>query len=225
MLRIFAFWRIKHSVLMTNKTMKPGDLPRKKISRLEFLKTVVGTAACGGAVTADVLARNAAAPAPKAGERERPKEPIFDKLEAAERYYDRHPAFAKAFAFLRSSSLANLAPGKHEIEGDRLFCLISKSPGRKRSEAKLEAHRKYIDIQYIIAGADQIGWKPTAACASPETAYDPAKDIIFFKDPPRKWAKVSAGSFAIFFPRDAHAPLVSEGEIHKAVMKVAVTSG
>jgi biofilm protein TabA len=147
---------------------------------------------------------------------------IIDKLQHAKRYFKMHPAFEKAFAFLRQKGLAKLPAGRHEIDGDRLFCIISKGPGRSRSEAKLEAHRKYIDIQYVIAGADEMGFKPTADCKLVDTSYDADKDIEFFKDSPDSWTEVPAGSFVIFFPQDAHAPLVSSGEIHKAVLKIAV---
>lgn len=147
---------------------------------------------------------------------------IIDKLQHAERYFEMHPAFEKAFAFLRQDDLTDLPAGRHEIDGDRLFCIISKGPGRTRAEAKLEAHRKYIDIQYVIAGTDEMGWKPTADCKVIDTYYDTDNDIEFFKDQPERWTPVPAGSFVIFFPQDAHAPLVGSGEIHKAVLKIAV---
>jgi YhcH/YjgK/YiaL family protein len=147
---------------------------------------------------------------------------IINKLQHAERYFNVHPAFEKAFAFLRQNGLAELPTGRHEIDSDRLFCMISKGPGRSRAEAKLEAHRKYIDIQYVIAGTDEMGWRPTADCKLTDTSYDADKDIEFFKDKPDNWTPVPAGSFVIFFPKDAHAPLVSSGEIHKVVLKIAV---
>ena len=147
---------------------------------------------------------------------------IIDKLQNAERYYGMHPAFEKAFAFLRRSDLAELPADRYEIDGDRLFCTISKGPGRSRAEAKLEAHRKYIDIQYVIGGKEEMGFKPTADCKLIDTSYDADKDIGFFKDQPDSWTHVPVGSFVIFFPQDAHAPLVGSGEIHKAVLKIAV---
>jgi len=147
---------------------------------------------------------------------------IINKLQHAERYFRMHPAFEKAFTFLRQDDLAELPADRYEIDGDRLFCIISKGPGRSREEAKLEAHRKYIDIQYVIAGTDEMGFKPTANCKVIDTEYDADKDIMFFKDKPDSWTQVPAGSFVIFFPKDAHAPLVSKGEIHKVVLKIAV---
>ena len=147
---------------------------------------------------------------------------IIARLDEAENYFDLHLAFEKAFMFLGQGNLAELPVGRHEINGDSLFCLISKGPGKTREEARLEAHRKYIDIQYIISGTDEMGWKPTADCTIQDEVYDAEKDIEFFKDEPASWNKVPAGSFIIFFPQDAHAPMVSDGEIHKAVLKIAV---
>ena len=147
---------------------------------------------------------------------------IMDQLDRAGRCVGMHPAFPQAFAFLNRADLATLPPGRYEIDGQRLFCSISNGPGRSRQEADLEAHRKYIDIQYVIAGTEVMGWKPTAECRISKTAYNPAEDIEFFSDEPATWTEVPAGSFVIFFPRDAHAPLVGEAPIHKAVLKIAV---
>ncbi|MBN2313477.1 MAG: YhcH/YjgK/YiaL family protein [Sedimentisphaerales bacterium] len=147
---------------------------------------------------------------------------ILDRLENAEKYYAMHPDFEKVFAFLRQSNLAELPAERYVIDGEKVFCMISKGPGRSRAEAKLEAHRKYIDIQYVIAGSDDMGWKPTADCKLVDTVYEADNDIGFFNDKPDSWTQVPAGSFVIFFPEDAHAPLVSDDEIHKAVVKIAV---
>ena len=147
---------------------------------------------------------------------------IVDRLDKAEHYFDMHPAFEKAFTFLRQNNLSELSLGRHEIDGDRLFCKISKCPGRKRTESRLEMHRKYIDIQYVIAGTDEMGWKPASECKVIDVPYNEDRDITYFKDESDSWTQVPAGSFAIFFPQDAHAPLVSDGEIHKVVVKVAV---
>src|SRR4030042_5372531 len=91
----------------------------------------------------------------------------MDRLKNAGKYGKLHPAFEKVFAFLERKDLAGLPLGRHEIEGDRVFCLIYKSQGRSREEARLEIHRKYIDTQYIIAGTDEMGWKPRAEWAPP----------------------------------------------------------
>jgi YhcH/YjgK/YiaL family protein len=147
---------------------------------------------------------------------------ILDTLDQAERYLALHPLFADAFEFLRSTDLKALAPGKHPVQGEQLFAIVEACAGRTRAEAKLECHRRYIDIQLVLEGVDEMGWKPLAVCADPVTEYDAARDIRFFNDAPSSWIATPPGSFCLFFPDDAHAPLVSAGSIRKVVMKIAV---
>jgi YhcH/YjgK/YiaL family protein len=147
---------------------------------------------------------------------------ILDTLGQADRYLVLHPLFARAFAFLRGTDLGALAPGRHMIQGEQLFAIVESCPGRSRSEAKLECHRGYIDIQLVLEGVDEMGWKPLAECADPATDYDAARDIGFFNDAPSSWIATPPGSFCLFFPDDAHAPLVSAGMIRKVVVKIAL---
>lgn len=150
------------------------------------------------------------------------KTPIVDRLENYEKYVALHPAFAKAFAFLRQNDMTKIEQTKHIIDGDKLFCSVATSQGRKREEGLLEAHRKYIDIQYVISGKEEMGFKPVAECKQVKEAYSAEKDIAFYSDAPATWIPVPPGSFIIFFPEDGHAPLIGEGDILKAVVKVAV---
>ena len=147
---------------------------------------------------------------------------ILDTLARADRYRALHPLFARAFAFLRSADLQALAPGRHAIQGERLFAIVEACAGRTRAEAKLECHRRYIDIQLVLQGIDEMGWKPVAACLDPATDYDAARDIRFFNDAPASWIATPPGAFCLFFPDDAHAPLVGMGMIRKVVVKIAV---
>ncbi len=147
---------------------------------------------------------------------------ILDHLQNAARYGQTHSRFQAAFEFLKSPKLATLEPGRHEINGDRLFVAIATDPGRGRSGAKLEVHRKYIDIQLVLSGNEEIGWKPAMACSQPEAEFDASRDIGFFRDAPALWLPMTAGTFAIFFPEDAHAPLGGEGPLRKAIAKVLI---
>ena len=147
---------------------------------------------------------------------------ILDTLARSDRYLALHPLFARAFDFLRSTDLDALEPGKHAIDGERLFAIVEACAGRTRAEAKLESHRRYIDIQLVLAGVDEMGWKPTADCVDPATDHDAARDIRFYNDAPASWVATPPGAFCMFFPDDAHAPLVGDGMIRKVVVKIAV---
>jgi len=87
---------------------------------------------------------------------------ILDTLINSARYAGMHPGFARAFAFLAATDLAALPPGRHEIDGDRIYVSIDHKDGRGEDGARLEAHRRYIDIQYTIDGNELIGWMPLA---------------------------------------------------------------
>jgi biofilm protein TabA len=68
---------------------------------------------------------------------------------------------------------------------------------------------------------DEMGWKALANCTQPVSDYSAEKDIQFFHDAPASWIATPSDAFCIFFPEDAHAPLVSRGHIRKVVFKVA----
>lgn len=147
---------------------------------------------------------------------------ILDTLENAGRYTALHPLFERAFDYLRQLPAQPPEIGRINLDGERLVAIYSEVGGRTRDQARLECHRRYIDIQYIIAGSDEMGWAPLHACQQCVAEFSAEKDIQFFHDAAHSWVRVPAGSFCIFFPEDAHAPLVSDGRIHKVVLKVEV---
>ena len=147
---------------------------------------------------------------------------ILSNLSQAGRYAALHPLFPRIFEYIRDTDLLSLAPGRYPIVDKQLFVIVESVPGRAREAAKLECHRKYIDIQLVLEGGEEMGWKALADCAQPVGDYSEEKDIRFFHDAPASWVAVPPGHFCIFFPEDAHAPLVSKTAIRKAIFKVAV---
>jgi YhcH/YjgK/YiaL family protein len=133
-----------------------------------------------------------------------------------------HPLFERGLRFLADTDLRALAPGRHSVDGDRIYLSIDHTHGRGHDGARLEAHRRYIDVQYTVQGDEEIGWMPLAECGQPIDEYNAARDISFFAARPTTWLAVPEGSFAIFFPDDAHAPLAGRGAVKKAILKIAV---
>ncbi len=147
---------------------------------------------------------------------------ILATIDQAIRYADCHQGLSRGFEFLQTTKLSDLADGKHEIDSQRLFAIVAHDVGRGREGAYLEVHRKYIDIQFVVSGDEVIGWQPLATCQSVKQPYDADTDLAFFLDRPQSWFALQPGSFAVFFPEDAHAPLAATGPVHKVVVKVAV---
>lgn len=147
---------------------------------------------------------------------------ILARLEESDRYASLTPGFSQALAFLRRPDLAQLAPGRYEIDGARVYASVMQAPGKTRDAARLEAHRRYIDVQYLVAGTDEMGWKSKPSCREAQGEYDATKEVEFYADKPEAWVAVPPGHLVIFFPEDAHAPMVATGMLHKVVVKVAV---
>lgn len=145
---------------------------------------------------------------------------IFDHIDNARRYYALHPGFPAAFEFLRRPDLAALPPGRNDIDGERMFCIVVRGPGKGRDGAELEMHRRYLDIQFTLAGTDALGWSPTHACRATGRGFDAAKDLELFTARPETWVMTPPNTFAILYPEDAHAPLGGIGELHKVVVKL-----
>jgi YhcH/YjgK/YiaL family protein len=146
---------------------------------------------------------------------------ILDTLDNAAKYAGLKDGLAEAFGFLGQPGLGDLDEGKYEIAGDRVFAIVARENGRQVSDAELEGHRKYIDVQYIISGNESMGWKAREGLVN-SVDYDDEKDLEFFEGEPDSIAQIPAGSFAVFFPTDAHLPLIGDGPIHKVIVKVAV---
>jgi len=147
---------------------------------------------------------------------------IIDTIDNIQRYAAIHPSFPHVFEYIRTTNLLTLANGKHVILNDDIFVLIQRGVGQTKAEAKLECHRKYIDIQLVLDGIDEMGWKPLADCQQAIDSFNTANDVQFFEDTPLNWLSTPPNRFCIFFPEDAHSGMVSEHQLHKAVFKVAV---
>ncbi len=130
-----------------------------------------------------------------------------------------------AFRFLEQTDLAELPLGRTPIEGNDVFVTLSKGMTKDPEQARLEAHRKYIDVQYVIAGQEQMGFLPSAKGLKVAQAYDDGKDVEFFVPPEGlPQIKVRAGGFAVFLPGQPHRPschLDGPHEVLKAVVKVS----
>jgi YhcH/YjgK/YiaL family protein len=146
---------------------------------------------------------------------------IFDSINNSDRYLGIHPGLKAAFEFLKTYPISQLKDGTHVIDGDYLFALGLATEGKGKEKAVFETHRKYIDIQYTVAGSDFIGWCEASRCTPDNQGYDPERDVEFYADRPEHWITVPAGHFAVFFAQDAHAPLGTDAGIHKVVVKVA----
>lgn len=144
---------------------------------------------------------------------------IVAALSDRERYYSTHELFHEAFDY----AMANyhlLEEGRHVVVKDKIDLIIANNDLRDRNEAPLEAHREYIDIQIVLSGTESYGVRDRNRCGTSCDGYDSERDIEFFEDKFENLITLHEGDFAVFFPEDAHAPLIGEGKVKKAILKI-----
>ncbi len=145
---------------------------------------------------------------------------IVDSLKNSALYYSVNPRLERAFAYLQTVDLETLAPGKYEIDGRDIFLNVVERDLKTREEAKLEVHNDYLDVQVVLRGEESFGWSERGNLRYPKEAFNTEKDIQFFDDVPQTYYTLRPGQFTILLPEDGHAPLVGEGPIRKAILKV-----
>lgn len=121
-----------------------------------------------------------------------------------------------------------IAPGRYEIRGDDLYVLVQNRISKPREERPHpETHRRYVDLQLCRGGSELIDWYP-AVCLREYTAYNEERDVAFFHRPESglQTLVMTPGTFAVFFPEDAHVPEITDGRNASTdmfVFKIALT--
>lgn len=147
---------------------------------------------------------------------------ILCTLADFQRHASLHPRFPELAELLTRLEPGTWPEGRTELDGEA-FYVMTVPEARTRPTAPLETHQRYIDVQVVLEGLDTMGWAPLSACPTVREPYDPAGDIAFFEEPPLARFPVPAGHVAVFFPEDAHVPLLGNGErVSKLVFKVRV---
>lgn len=147
---------------------------------------------------------------------------IKDQLVHAALYDSVHPLFKAAFQWIAENSKDDIQDGRFELNGDKLVALTQHYNTHPFDPKKFEAHKKYIDIQYIISGSEKIhlGNPNQMTTAVP---FNEIKDIAFFEGHGYD-VTMNAGDFMVIWPHEAHVPgadaYLSAVPVHKIVMKV-----
>ncbi|GAB1402714.1 YhcH/YjgK/YiaL family protein [Elusimicrobiota bacterium] len=125
------------------------------------------------------------------------------------------------FDFIKNKLTKNIKDGRYDLDCG-IYAVVGKSQPKEKNEQLLETHKKYIDLQYIIAGRDKIGWKFLDKSFVIDTKYNKKNDITFFSTKPDIFITLKKGDFVIFFPEDAHSPLCGKSPVRKCVFKLPV---
>jgi YhcH/YjgK/YiaL family protein len=148
---------------------------------------------------------------------------ILDQLKNAHLYYLLGERIRKGLDYLKNTDFSNLEPGTVEIDGEDVFAMISNYDTKPITSGKWEAHKKYIDIQYIVDGKEKIGYSFSNKMIVTEEYKEP-KDIMFYKGE-GNFITIEAGYFVILMPTDIHMPGIAiniSTQVKKVVVKVKV---
>jgi len=144
---------------------------------------------------------------------------IYDSLNNFANYLCLHPHFTGVLAFLKTHEgiQSDLMPSSYDINSRGAFALISEYESKPASEGFLEYHRKFIDIQIIVAGKEKIGIAQKDNCR--ELEYLEEIDLGKLEGT-ADFILLNTGNFAIFFRQDAHMPQISCSDRREKVKKV-----
>lgn len=148
---------------------------------------------------------------------------IVDRLENSTLYHHLGPRITQAFNYLKGNNFTDWSAGTYEIDGENMFAMMNLYNSHDRRKSELEAHKKYIDVQFLAAGTELIGYAPLKH-QIPSTTYDETHDYMFFNEP-CSYIRMETGMFAIFFPSDLHKPGIfdeSPSAVKKVVVKVLI---
>lgn len=146
---------------------------------------------------------------------------ILDSIKSFEKYISLHKSFGKVYSFLRENDLHKIAEGKHIIEENNIWCTVSSTAGKGLEElAPLEVHDSFIDIHVVLEGTETMGFRDRAKCNGDDIKYDDSTDTAILAEEPEAFISYSDDNFVLCFPQDAHAPMMGNGIIKKAVFKV-----
>ncbi len=147
---------------------------------------------------------------------------IFDTLKNVDNYKGLGRVYT-ALKFLSETDFSKIDLGRYELDGDNIFYMVQ-SYDTDPDKTISEAHRKYIDIQYMVEGEEIIG----VADISAEKELTEAKEEndVWFYNCKTEPLILSAGKYMVLYPNDLHCPGVATNgkalTCRKVVVKVKV---
>ena len=147
---------------------------------------------------------------------------IIDRIENAHLYHTVHPRFKQAFEYFKQIDINTIPAGKYEIDDEAMYALVQEYNTKLKEQGLWEAHRRYIDLQYVTQGAEGIGFANIHHLQQGQ--YVAEKDFLPLAGDAEQII-LRSGYFVLLFPEDAHMPGMAIGKpehVRKIVLKIAV---
>ena len=151
---------------------------------------------------------------------------IFESLEAAKLYYKNNQAMNLAFSSIEKFSATPFQKGTWSIDGENMYLAATEyGTTPLNAQSLMEAHRKYIDVMFLLEGQECIFCKPTEQLGHIVSSYSVEDDCLLAKvDADATPNHFYQGQVAVLFPDDAHCPgccIDSIRQVKKLICKVS----
>lgn len=151
---------------------------------------------------------------------------IFDKMQNISCYFDEIPQLKKVAEFIDDFNQNGREDGTYEIDGKHIFAMIQSYRTKAQTyEMMFEAHKKYIDLQYIVSGIEKIRWARLSSVHLVEERYSQGGDIAFYEGDALFDFTLTKGTFLMLYPQDAHLSGLSADKdvnVRKIVFKIEI---
>ncbi len=125
---------------------------------------------------------------------------------------------------LKTINFEELEVGRYEIEGKDIFFMLSEYDSYDKSERIIEAHREYVDIQFLVKGEEKIGYGVYSPKNILKTDYNETKDLLVYEKLESESELILIpGVFAVFFTEEPHRPCctnIEKVKVRKIVVKI-----
>jgi YhcH/YjgK/YiaL family protein len=145
---------------------------------------------------------------------------IIDSISNSHLYDALHPRIERAFDYIHHTDLSNINVGRYEIDGGNIYAMVQQYDTKPKEAGTWEAHRLYMDLQYVIQGAEKIGYANLGRLAQGE--YDASRDFLPLHGE-GDFLTLKDGDFVILMPDDAHMPGIAVDAllpVKKLVIKI-----
>ncbi|QIB57303.1 YhcH/YjgK/YiaL family protein [Blautia producta] len=148
---------------------------------------------------------------------------IFDSIQNKENYRE-YEMLYQILCYLDSLKQGELPLPDTVICENRVFCNPVSLTSKPEEACIYEAHKKYIDLHYIVAGREGIATADVKSLTE-SVSYNAERDIAFYKGSASGRYLLNPGDFMVCYPSDAHMVAIMENKpenIEKVVVKIKV---
>ena len=118
-------------------------------------------------------------------------------------------ALGDNYNLIKRNMIAELPNGRHYLKNG-IYVNIEEYETYPRFSRKFEAHKRFVDIQYIISGCENIITQDYHSLYAGEP-WDYSSDIVFMNDNGFGQKHIlHQGEFLCLFPTEAHMPCIMQ---------------